>query len=133
MSIINLIQFESIGDDRGALISLEQFHNIPFEIKRIYYIFDTHPEISRGFHAHYNLEQVAICMRGSVTFLIDDGTQREKVTLNSPNVGLHIQGLKWREMHDFSDDCILMVVASDFYDERDYIRKYEVFKCLTKD
>ncbi|ELA7821895.1 WxcM-like domain-containing protein, partial [Vibrio alginolyticus] len=76
---------------------------------------------------HYDLEQVAICMKGSVTFVIDDGTTKETVTLSSPDVGLHIKGLKWREMHDFSEDCVLMVVASELYDEADYIRDYDTF------
>ncbi|AXB30244.1 sugar 3,4-ketoisomerase [Vibrio campbellii] len=127
MSNIQLISFQKMGDERGSLISLEQNKNIPFDIKRIYYIYDTQSGLSRGFHAHYDLEQVAICMKGSVTFLIDDGTTKERVTLSSPDVGLHIKGLKWREMHDFSEDCVLMVVASDFYDEADYIRNYSDF------
>ncbi|WP_432462970.1 sugar 3,4-ketoisomerase [Agarivorans sp. QJM3NY_33] len=127
MSLINLIKFDILGDSRGSLISLEQYNNIPFDIKRIYYIFDTQSNISRGFHAHYNLEQVAICLKGNVTFLIDDGKDKEKVTLSSPDIGLHIKGLKWREMHDFSEDCVLIVVASELYDEADYIRDYTNF------
>ncbi|ELA9193849.1 sugar 3,4-ketoisomerase [Vibrio parahaemolyticus] len=127
MSNIPLISFQKMGDERGSLISLEQHKNIPFDIKRIYYIFDTQSGLARGFHAHYDLEQVAICMKGSVTFLIDDGTTKETVTLSSPDVGLHIKGLKWREMHDFSEDCVLMVVASELYDEADYIRDYATF------
>ncbi|EGR0199969.1 sugar 3,4-ketoisomerase [Vibrio alginolyticus] len=127
MSNIPLISFQKMGDERGSLISLEQHKNIPFDIKRIYYIFDTQSGLARGFHAHYDLEQVAICMKGSVTFVIDDGTTKEKVTLSSPDVGLHIKGLKWREMHDFSEDCVLMVVASELYDEADYIRDYDTF------
>ncbi|MBE4730065.1 WxcM-like domain-containing protein [Vibrio parahaemolyticus] len=127
MSNIPLISFQKMGDERGSLISLEQHKNIPFDIKRIYYIFDTQSGLARGFHAHYDLEQVAICMKGCVTFLIDDGTTKETVTLSSPDVGLHIKGLKWREMHDFSEDCVLMVVASELYDEADYIRDYAEF------
>ncbi|MCX8788945.1 sugar 3,4-ketoisomerase [Vibrio parahaemolyticus] len=127
MSNIPLISFQKMGDERGSLISLEQHKNIPFDIKRIYYIFDTQSGLARGFHAHYDLEQVAICMKGSVTFLIDDGTTKETVMLSSPDVGLHIKGLKWREMHDFSEDCVLMVVASELYDEADYIRDYDTF------
>ncbi|HCE1919625.1 FdtA/QdtA family cupin domain-containing protein [Vibrio parahaemolyticus] len=127
MSNIPLISFQKMGDERGSLISLEQHKNIPFDIKRIYYIFDTQSGLARGFHAHYDLEQVAICMKGCVTFLIDDGTTKETVTLSSPDVGLHIKGLKWREMHDFSEDCVLMVVASELYDEADYIRDYDTF------
>ncbi|GEA61980.1 sugar 3,4-ketoisomerase [Vibrio comitans] len=127
MSSSNLISFETLGDERGSLISLEQNKNIPFTIKRVYYLFDTNIETSRGYHAHYDLEQVAICLKGSVTFLLDDGKTKERVTLDSPDVGLHIKGLKWREMHDFSEDCILIVLASDLYKESDYIRDYNAF------
>ncbi|WP_191117808.1 sugar 3,4-ketoisomerase [Vibrio campbellii] len=127
MSNIQLINLKVIGDERGSLITLEQNNNIPFDIKRIYYIFGAQHGVARGFHAHYNLEQVAICMKGSVTFLIDDGLVQERVTLSSPDVGLHIKGLKWREMHNFSEDCVLMVVASELYDEADYIRDYDEF------
>ncbi|MEZ9864930.1 sugar 3,4-ketoisomerase [Vibrio breoganii] len=122
-----LIFFNNIGDERGSLVSLEQYKNIPFEIKRIYYIFDTKNGVARGFHAHYNLEQVIVCLKGSVTFVLDDGMKKESITLTSPTTGLHIQGLKWREMHDFSEDCVLMVIASELYDEDDYIREYDLF------
>lgn len=122
-----MISLQVSGDKRGSLIALEENKNIPFDVKRIYYIFDTKTNVSRGFHAHYNLEQVAICLKGSVTFILDDGKERKSVLLNSPSVGLHIRGLIWREMHDFSDDCVLMVVASEHYDEADYIRDYDTF------
>lgn len=127
MKNIQMISLQVLGDKRGSLIALEQNKNIPFDIKRIYYIFDTKTNVSRGFHAHYNLEQVAICLKGSVTFILDDGKERKSVLLNSPSVGLHIRGLIWREMHDFSDDCVLMVVSSEHYDEADYIRDYQYF------
>lgn len=81
MSLINLIEFKTLGDDRGSLISLEQNKNIPFEIKRIYYIFGTKENVSRGFHAHKNLEQVAICLSGSCRFILDNGKRRKKSLL----------------------------------------------------
>ncbi|GHW30898.1 dTDP-6-deoxy-3,4-keto-hexulose isomerase [Vibrio cholerae] len=127
MSNIQLINLKKLGDERGTLVSLEQNKNIPFDIKRIYYIFDTKSGFSRGFHAHINLEQVAICLKGNVTFVVDDGVTREKIKLSSPDVGLHIKGLKWREMHEFSEDCVLLVIASELYDESDYIRDYDRF------
>ncbi|WP_367971413.1 FdtA/QdtA family cupin domain-containing protein [Vibrio scophthalmi] len=128
MENVSIIHFMEIGDERGQLISLEEQKNIPFNIKRIYYIYGNDTDFPRGFHAHYNLEQVAICLKGSVRFVIDDGFYRESVTLDRPNIGLYIQGLKWREMYDFSNDCLLMVVASELYDESDYIRDYNEFK-----
>lgn len=127
MSLINLIEFEEIGDSRGSLISLEQMKNIPFEIKRIYYIFGTKKKVSRGFHAHKNLKQIAICLSGSCTFLIDDGRRKDTIRLSRPNVGLYIDGIKWREMHNFTKDCVLLVVASEHFNEEDYIRRYDEF------
>ncbi|MEM8420396.1 FdtA/QdtA family cupin domain-containing protein [Morganella morganii] len=127
MSLINLIEFKTLGDDRGSLISLEQNKNIPFEIKRIYYIFGTKENVSRGFHAHRNLQQVAVCLSGSCRFVLDNGEKREEIILNSPDKGLYINNYMWREMHDFSPDCVLIVLASDFYLESDYIRNYDDF------
>nr|UEO57215.1 TDP-4-oxo-6-deoxy-alpha-D-glucose-3,4-oxoisomerase [Morganella morganii] len=128
MSLINLIEFKTLGDDRGSLISLEQNKNIPFEIKRIYYIFGTKENVSRGFHAHKKLRQLAVCVRGSCRFVMDNGTQKEEIILNSPDKGLVIDAMQWHEMHDFSEDCIIIVLANDYYDESDYIRNYENFR-----
>jgi len=127
MSLIKTLEFDVLGDERGSLISLEENKNIPFDIKRIYYIFDTKQEVSRGFHAHKSLQQVAICVKGSCCFTLDDGQTRESILMNSPNIGLYIDNHKWREMHDFSKDCVLIVLASDYYDEADYIRNYDEF------
>ena len=127
MSLIQLIDFQVLGDERGQLVSLEQHKNVPFEIKRIYYMYGMKSELPRGFHAHKNLEQVAICINGSCTFVLDDGVNREEIILNSPTVGLYIDNNKWREMYNFSSDCILMVLASELYDESDYIRDYDAF------
>lgn len=127
MSLIKVIDFTILGDEHGSLISLEQYANIPFEVKRVYYIFDTKKNVSRGFHAHRHLQQVAVCVKGSCRFVLDDGKIREEVRLDSPLKGLYIDSNKWREMHDFSEDCVLIVLASEFYDESDYIRDYKVF------
>ncbi|MEM8181571.1 FdtA/QdtA family cupin domain-containing protein [Morganella morganii subsp. sibonii] len=128
MSLINLIEFKTLGDDRGSLISLEQNKNIPFEIKRIYYIFGTKENVSRGFHAHKKLRQLAVCVRGSCRFVMDNGTQKEEIILDNPDKGLVIDAMQWHEMHDFSEDCIIIVLANDYYDESDYIRNYENFR-----
>ncbi|EKO3825633.1 WxcM-like domain-containing protein [Vibrio harveyi] len=127
MSIVKILHFNALGDERGSLIALEQNNNIPFEVKRIYYIFDTKLNVVRGLHAHKNLKQVAIALKGSCRFVLDDGKVREDVWLKSPNEGLLIDSCLWREMHDFSEDCVLMVIASEKYDESDYIRNYEEF------
>lgn len=130
---INIIDFASLGDARGSLIALESLKNVPFEIKRVYYIFDTGQNVIRGFHAHKNLKQVAISLKGSCKFILDDGSTREEVILDSPYKGLLIDSLTWREMKDFSNDCVLLVLASQHYDEKDYIRNYDGFlKEVTK-
>ena len=127
MSLINIINFKSLGDERGSLVALEGGKSVPFDIKRVYYIFGTREGVSRGFHAHRNLKQVAICVAGSCRFILDDGKFREEILLEKSSVGLLIEGLTWREMHAFSPDCVLMVLASEYYDEADYIRDYRTF------
>lgn len=123
----NLMRFSVIGDERGSLVSLEELKNIPFIIKRIYYLYDLQNELSRGFHAHKALQQVLICVRGACTVLLDNGEERQSLNLDQPYIGLFIDKMIWREMHVFSDNCILMVIASDYYDESDYIRNYSDF------
>lgn len=131
MSLIQLLEFPVLGDERGALIALEENKNIPFSIKRVYYIYGTQEGVARGFHAHKELEQIAVCVAGRCRMLLDDGVTRESAWLDSPNKAVYIGNMLWHEMHDFSVDCVLLVLASDHYDEMDYIRKYEHFlECL---
>ena len=127
MSLIKTVSFKPLGDERGSLIALEGNKSVPFDIKRVYYIFDTKEGVSRGFHAHLNLKQVAVCVTGSCRFVLDNGKQREEVVLDKSTTGLLINDLTWREMYDFSPDCVLMVLASEHYDESDYIRDYQEF------
>ncbi|MDK9356983.1 sugar 3,4-ketoisomerase [Lelliottia wanjuensis] len=124
---IELIPLQQHGDERGLLIALEEEHNIPFPIKRVYYMFDTLQGIRRGFHAHKKTRQLAIAIKGSCSFLFDDGKEKKNIILNDPAQGLMIEPYVWHEMYDFSDDCILMVLADDVYDESDYIRNYQDF------
>ena len=127
MTNYKLVDFKTLGDERGSLIAIEEGYNAPFDIKRVYYIFDTQQNVERGFHAHINLKQMAIAVKGSCTFVIDNGQKREEVKLDNPNKGLLIEGLIWREMKEFSLDCVLVVLASEHYDESDYIREYNEF------
>lgn len=127
VSLIKLIEFKNLGDERGNLVSFEGNKNIPFEIKRVYCIYATKQNVVRGLHAHKTLKQVAIALKGSCKFVLDDGLKREEILLDIPTHGLLIDSCTWREMHDFSDDCVLMVLASDIYDEDDYIRDYQNF------
>ncbi|WP_122892779.1 sugar 3,4-ketoisomerase [Arcobacter peruensis] len=127
MGKYELNDLQTLGDDRGSLIAIEEGYNTSFDIKRVYYIFDTKKGVERGFHAHINLKQIAVAVKGSCTFVLDNGEKTEKIELNNPNQGLYIEGLIWREMKNFSEDCVLMVLASEHYDESDYIRSYDKF------
>lgn len=129
---IKLIQLQKHGDDRGRLVSLEEEKNIPFPIKRVYYMFETTEGVRRGFHAHKKLKQIAIAVRGSCRFHLDDGKEKIEILLDSPSQGLFIEPHFWHEMYDFSEDCVLMVLADDFYDESDYIREYSEFSEVAK-
>lgn len=127
MNLVKLINLPNFSDMRGGLVAIESNQSIPFEIKRLYYIFNTELDTSRGFHAHLDLKQVVICLKGSCRFILDDGFKKEEVTLDSPLQGLVVESLIWREMHDFSEDCILLVLANKHFDENDYIRDYQKF------
>lgn len=124
---IELIQLQKHGDDRGALIALEDQRNVPFEIKRVYYLFGTKEGVKRGLHAHRNLRQMVIALRGQCRFLMDNGKERVELYLDNPAQGLLIESMTWREIYDFSVDCVLMVLASAHYNESDYIRDYKEF------
>ncbi|MGF1697571.1 FdtA/QdtA family cupin domain-containing protein [Vibrio lamellibrachiae] len=131
MSLINIIDFKSLGDERGGLVALEAGKDIPFDIKRVYYISGTEKDVARGFHAHKELRQVAVCVVGQCRFIMDDGSDRQEIIMNSADKGILIDKMQWHEMEAFSKDCVLLVMASDYYDESDYIRDYENFLALT--
>ena len=126
MQIVKYV-FQQHGDERGQLVALEEHKDIPFEIKRVYYMYDTGEGVSRGHHAHKSLEQILICIHGSCKMLLDNGEEKKIVSLEKPYEGLYIKNNIWREMYDFSPDAVLMVLASDYYKEEDYIRNYEEF------
>jgi len=127
MSLVRFCDCKRLGDDRGLLIAIEGCKGVPFDIKRVYYIYNTASGVARGFHAHKELKQVAVCVSGSCRFILDNGVEKESVILEDPSRGLFIDSLIWHEMHDFSDDCVLVLLASDYYDEADYLRDYEGF------
>lgn len=124
---IKKVQFQQHGDDRGQLIALEEYKEIPFDIKRVYYMYDTKNGVRRGYHAHKKLEQILICIHGECLIHMDDGVSTEEVLLDKPYEGLYIANNIWREMYNFSEDAVLMVLASELYDEQDYIRDYQKF------
>lgn len=121
------IDFPVISDPRGDLIALEANKQVPFDIKRIYYLYNIPSDVRRGYHSHKKLQQVAIPLSGSCKFLLENGSEKVEVVLNDRTKGLVIRENVWHEMWDFSTDCLLMVLASDFYDESDYVRDYQQF------
>ena len=126
MQVIKYV-FQPHGDDRGQLIALEEFRDIPFRIKRVYYMYDTLEGVIRGHHAHKSLKQILICIHGSCKIRLDNGNEKKVVPLEKPYEGLYISNEMWREMYDFSPNAVLMVLASELYDENDYIRDYDEF------
>ncbi len=125
--ISKIAEFKVLGDDRGKLVALEENKEIPFDIKRVFYIYGTKPDTPRGNHSHYKTKQFLIAVNGSCKVTLDDGEMKETFDLNKPNLGLFQDALIWGNMHDFSDDCVLMVLADYYYDDSDYIRDYAKF------
>lgn len=121
------------GDERGQLVAIEALRDLPFEFKRVYYIYDTKDGVRRGFHAHYDLEQILICVSGSCKIHLDNGFETEEVLLDKPSEGLYIANNMWREMYDFTKDAVLLVIASRPYEESDYIRNYDDFIKMVKE
>ena len=125
--LVQLVPIPEHGDARGQLSVVEVGVALPFIVRRAYWIHGTQPGVSRGFHAHKKLRQLCVCVVGSVKVSLFDGQREESVVLDSPASGLLIGPGLWREMHDFSPNCVLMVFADAEYDEADYIRDREVF------
>ena len=122
-----LINYKVMGDERGSLIPFEENKNVPFDIKRVFYIYGTQEDVPRGQHSHYKTKQLLVAVNGGCKVTMNDGENKKTYILNKPNVGLFQDALVWGTMHDFTEDCILMVFADTYYDESDYIRKYEEF------
>ena len=122
-----LIDLPRVTDGRGNLTFLESGRHVPFEIKRVYYLYDVPGGATRAGHAHKALHQVLIAMSGSFNVTVDDGYQRRTFRLNRSYYGLYIAPLIWREIDDFSSGSVCLAVVSDFFDELDYYRDYEEF------
>ena len=124
----NMITFSKHMDNYGALVPVEANKDIPFDVKRIYYIFDVEHKMRRGFHSHRNLEQALICVHGSVKILVKTPYEEENILLDNPQEALYIGPMVWREMYDFSEDAVLLVLASEHYMVEDYIRDYDQYE-----
>lgn len=131
MQVVKYV-FQPHGDERGQLIALEEFKDIPFRIKRVYYMYDTAAGVIRGCHAHKTLQQILICIHGSCKIKLDNGEETKVIPLDQPYEGLYVSNTTWREMFEFSPDAVLMVLASELYDESDYIRNYDEFLAYIK-
>jgi hypothetical protein len=125
-----LIQLPKITDQRGNLTFIEGGNHIPFLIKRIYYLYDVPGGESRGGHAHKKLEQLIIAANGSFDVILDDGTEKRTFHMNRSYYGLYIAPMTWRELDNFSSGSVCLVLASENYDEEDYIREHLIFKNL---
>ena len=125
---VEIISIPKIIDEEGrGKLSVIEKSIVPFEIKRVYYLYDVPSDAFRGGHAHKNLIQFMIALSGSFEVKIDDGSNNKKVMLNKPNQGLLIPNGIWREMDNFSAGSVCLVLASEFFDESDYFRDYNTF------
>lgn len=131
ISDCRIIDLPKITDQRGNLTFVEGGNHIPFDIKRVYYLYDVPGGSDRGEHAHKNLQQFVICMSGSFDILLNDGKNEQRFHLNRSYFGLYICPMMWRNLDNFSSGAVCMVLASEVYDENDYIRDLDEFKLAT--
>jgi len=124
---MNLINLKCFSDFRGSLVAIESSNNIPFKIKRIFYVYGTKQNVTRANHAHLKQNEFLIALNGKCKVTLDDGSIKKTFTLNDPNVGLLKKSLTWVRIFDFSEDCVLLVVADGKYDLEDYITDYSEF------
>ncbi|WPP42084.1 FdtA/QdtA family cupin domain-containing protein [Paenibacillus hunanensis] len=122
-----LFDIQELGDSRGALAVVESMKNIPFDVKRVFYIYGTAEGIRRGFHAHHKTRQVLISVSGNCKVHLDNTKRKKEVLLDHPTKALLLEPNDWHEMYDFSPDCVLLVLASELYQAEDYIRDYDQF------
>lgn len=122
-----MIEFPQKGDDRGHLVIVEGDQDIPFEIKRVFYIYGSDKDVIRGRHANYNTEFVLINVAGTSKVKVDDGTDQKVFSLDRPHTGIYLPRMVWKDMYDFSEDSVLLVLASEHYDAEEYIRDYEQY------
>lgn len=127
LDLCKLIELPKMQDPRGNLTFVEQKKHIPFEIKRIFYIYDVPTGESRGAHAHHKLQQFFICLSGSFNVKVDDGVNKKTIHLNRPWEGLYVPPLIWAAETDFDPGSVCISLVSELYDEGDYIRDYQKF------
>lgn len=130
---VKVLNFKDCGDERGDLVVVEGSGiDIPFAMQRIFYIYGSDPDVIRGCHANLNSEFVMINVSGTSKVKVDNGTETDIIELNRPRMGLYLKNMVWKEMYDFSPDSVLLVIASEHYDEHEYVRDYEAYLELVK-
>lgn len=133
MNKVQMLEFPQNGDERGQLVIVEGNKNIPFDIKRVFYIFGSDPDVVRGQHANRRTEFVLINVAGTSKVRVKDGEGNEAIfCLNRPHTGIYLPTMVWKDMYDFSEDSVLLVLASEHYDATEYIRDYEEFVKIIK-
>lgn len=133
MQKIKMVEFKDYGDERGQLVVIEGGNTIPFDIKRVFYIYKTVDGTVRGKHANIDSEFVLINVQGSCKIMFDDGENKDFVLLDRPNFGIYLNKMVWKEMYDFSEDSVLLVLASEYYNENEYVRDYDEFKKMVNE
>ena len=123
-----ILKLPTALDKRGRATFVSEISDVPFNIRRVYYLYNVPRGKSRGYHVHKREKQLLVAVSGSVDVIMDDGRKRKKIRLDNPSKGLYIPPMIWREFHNFSKDCVMLVIVDDFLNEKEYIRDYEDFK-----
>lgn len=133
-SNVKMLEFSERGDNRGKLVIVEGEKDIPFDIKRIFYIYGSDSNVIRGQHANRKTQFVLINVAGSSKIRVDDGLGNEAVfSLNRPHTGIYLSEMIWKDMYEFSKDSVLLCLASEHYDEKEYVRDYDEFKKIMRE
>jgi dTDP-4-dehydrorhamnose 3,5-epimerase-like enzyme len=132
MEKVKLIEFKINGDDRGSLVAIEGEKQLPYKIARIFYMFGMDTDVVRGNHANKDSTISFIAVKGNCTIIVDNGAQRESFILNNPNTALLCPPMTWKEMYNFSPDCVLMGISDTYYDAGEYISDYDTFLSIRK-
>lgn len=123
-----VLEFNQLGDERGHLVVIEGNKDIPFEIKRLFYIYGTKDNVVRGKHANRKSKFILINLSGSCKINVDDGNNKEEIILDKAHQGVYLEEMVWKDMYDFSEDSILLVLSNEYYDKEEYINNYVEFK-----
>lgn len=122
-----LIEFQKCDDNRGKMSVIEGSKNIPFDIKRIFYTYDISDDVKRAEHANRKSEFIFICLSGSALVTVDYGNEKEQFVLNNPSIGLYIPKMLWKDISNYSKDCVMLILSNEYYDSSEYIKDYNEY------